>query len=719
MNGSYMSALPARIRRVRQPCVRQPRNGQQRRARVDVVRLLGVLLAAQGLGGHDGTAWAETTGGKAAEASGADGALWSLRPLATYRPPTVNDQARSQHPIDRFVMAKLEERTLSPASPAEPRTLVRRVALDLTGLPPTPGEIEAFAADASPSAYESLLDRYLSSPHYGERWARHWLDVARFAESGGFEHDQDRPHAFHYRDFVIQAFNADMPYDRFVRWQLAGDEWSPDDPLALMATGFLAAGVFPSQITEDEFELARYDQLDDMVTTTGVAFLGMTFGCARCHDHKYDPVTTHDYYSLAASFATTIPARARLELSSPHGKWLARREFSGELRRLKQKLEALPADSEQQRKALRDQLAAVRQQSPESYPVPVRIGSEGLPPIAHHADGRGYPHFYPEVHHLERGDPHQKGDVAKQAFPPILRRDDTASGRWWRSPPTECRTSFRRRALSSWLTDSEYGAGHLLARVIVNRLWQHHFGQGIVATPNDFGTQGARPTHPELLDWLATELIGGAWRLKRMHRLIMTSRTYRQSCGFHAENARRDPENRYLWRQNYCRLEAEAIRDSLLAVTDLLDKRMYGPGTLDEYMRRRSIYFTVKRSKMIACLQVLDAPEPLVSIARRATTTTAPQALMFMNSPLSVSCSRALARRVAPLSDLSLETAIRQVYRRALGRSPSAAEVNLHHTQITQDMRDYQEMYGSRARRMALANFAQIVLSLNEFVYRP
>ncbi len=701
------------------PRTGRPINGPTRRLRVDTMRLLVVLVAVPSAGGPPGMTWAATTGGRAADASGADTRFWSFRPLAAPRPPAVETSVGSEHPIDRFVQAKLEERTLSPAAQADCRTLIRRVALDLTGLPPSPGEIDAFAVDPSPSAYASLLDRFLASPHYGERWARHWLDVARFAESGGFEHDQDRPHAFHYRDFVIQALNADMPYDQFVRWQLAGDEWSPDEPLAMMATGFLAAGVFPSQITEDEFELARYDQLDDMVTTTGVAFLGMTFGCARCHDHKYDPVTTRDYYRLAASFATTIPARARLKLTSPHGKRFARHEFAGEVRRLKQQLEALAADQEQQRNELQNQLSMLREKSPESYPVPVRIGSEGLPPIAHHADGRGYPHFYPEVHHLKRGDPNQKEEVARQGFPPLLRHHDTALDRWWRSPPAGCRTSFRRRALSSWLTDSERGAGHLLARVIVNRLWQHHFGRGIVATPNDFGTQGARPTHPELLDWLATELIRGGWRLKRVHRLIMTSRAYRQSCDHDAENARRDPDNQYFWKQGYRRLEAEAIRDSLLAVSGMLDRRMFGPGMLDQQTRRRSIYFTIKRSRMISCLQVLDTPEPLVSIARRASTTTAPQALLFLNSPLFVSCSRALARRIEPSSDASLNSAICELYRLALGRSPTAVELALHRTQIAQDLRDYRKTYGDSARCMALANFTQLVLALNEFVYQP
>ncbi|MGH7130121.1 MAG: DUF1549 and DUF1553 domain-containing protein, partial [Planctomycetaceae bacterium] len=340
--------------------------------------------------------------------------------------------------------------------------------------------------------------------------------MARFAESHGYEQDYDRPHAYHYRDFLIRAFNADMPYDRFVRWQLAGDELAPGDPLAMTATGFLGAGVFPTQLTEQEFESARYDELDDMTATTGVAFLGLSIGCARCHDHKFDPIPTRDYYRLAATFTTTIRSEIDLVLE------------------------------------------------PGGEPVKVMVASEGFPHMKHHADERGFPHFYEKTFFLQRGDVHQKDGAATQGFLQVLMRGEHQPSHWQIEPPDDwTRTSFRRAALANWITDPQHGAGHLAARVMVNRLWQHHFGRGIVATPNDFGMQGERPTHPELLDWLAAELIGSAefgvrnaelsgnaecgvenaelekthsalrtphsWSLKRLHRLIMTSAVYMQS----------------------------------------------------------------------------------------------------------------------------------------------------------------------------------------------
>ena len=612
--------------------------------------------------------------------SEADRQFWSFQPLANADPPEVDDDSWARTPVDRYILAKLREQGLTPNADAEPRKLVRRLYLDVTGLPPTPEEVAQFLADGE-GAYERLVDKLLASPHFGERWARHWLDVARFAESDGFEHDKDRPHAYHYRDFVIRAINDDLPFDQFVRWQLAGDEIAAENPLAWMATGFLTAGVFPTQITESEFERTRYDQLDDMLSTTGVAFLGLTFGCARCHDHKFDPIAAEDYYRLLSTFTSTIRTEPERDLSS------------------------LPGAAEQ------------------ATPVKIQVGSEGLPPVENHADGRGYPHFYPVTHVLSRGDPLQKEQVATQNFLPVLMRNGYDAAHWQEPPPENSPTSYRRRSFANWMTDVDNGAGHLLARVIVNRLWQHHIGRGLVATPNDFGMQGERPTHPELLDWLASELIRNGWRLKPIHKLILTSSAYRQGSQFHADNAAIDPQNAWCWRFEPRRLDAETVRDAVLACGGLLDRQMYGPGSLDEATLRRSVYFTVKRSQMISSMQLFDMPEPLVSIGSRASTTTAPQALWFMNGPVARRAAEGFAARLeepaARLANLKqpLDAAVTEAFLVALAREPSQQERDHWLRMIDADIVDFTTAGHPDSRQRALVNFCQLLMSTNEFLY--
>ena len=345
------------------------------------------------------------------------------------------------------------------------------------------------------------------------------------------------------------------------------------------------------------------------------------------------------------------------------------------------------------------------------------IASEGLRPVSNRSDSRGYPHFYPETYVLVRGDPNQKQGVAKMSFIPPLMRNGKSKSYWEQQAPAGSRTSFRRASLANWLTDAEHGAGHLLARVIVNRIWQHHFGRGIVATPNDFGTQGARPTHPDLLDWLAQRLIDEGWRLKPIHQLIMASGVYRQQSSFDHERALTDPENQLLWRYDYRRLQAEVVRDSMLAMSGLLDRTMYGPGTLDEAMNRRSIYFTVKRSKLIPCMQLFDMPESLVSIADRSSTTIAPQALMFLNSSYVRRCAEAMAREIVPEAEVSSAEVIDQGYRIVLSRSPTESELAAHQRQIDIEIGEYRAAGEQQPELMAVANFCQLMFSLNEFIY--
>lgn len=628
-------------------------------------QLLAVVLSVIVLSGTPGAEEPVGDAFASSRPSAEERAFWSFRPLEATPPPAVRNLAWCHNAVDRFILSQLEQQGLAPNDRADRRTLLRRAHFSLLGLPPQPEEIEAFRGEGPPSAWNDRVDRLLASPRYGERWARHWMDVARFAESGGFEHDDDRPNAYHYRDFLVAAFNDDLPFDRFVRWQLAGDELAPEDPLALMATGFLGAGVFPSQLTEAEFESARYDELDDMVTTTGVAFLGLSIGCARCHDHKYDPIPSRDYYRLATAFTTAI-----------RGEITTRADWQ-------------QADHK------------------------VLVTSEGLPRLKHHADGRGFPHFYKQTYYLSRGDVQQKQGVADVGFLQVLVAPQTDEARWRRAAPVGwTRTSFRRASLAGWLTDVERGAGRLVARVIVNRLWHYHFGRGLVETTNDFGRQGERPSHPGLLDWLASELIRGGWRLKPIHRLMLTSSVYCQDGEVDPARQQRDLENRLWWHRPRQRLEAEAIRDALLSVSDRLDPTMFGKGSLDEAVARRSVYLTVKRSRLAPTMMLFDWPEHLVSIGRRSKTTTASQALAFMNSPVGRGYARALEARLPAARDT-----FGYAWQLALGRDPRTDEREMIAVFLRRQEQIYRRAGRTDAARTARVDLCQALLGMNEFIY--
>lgn len=593
--------------------------------------------------------------------------FWSFRPLAQVKVPGTGLAGWVRTPIDNFIAAALDAKGLQPNPPADRRTLIRRAYQVLIGLPPTPEQVNAFIRDEDPNAYEKLIDRVLASPHYGERWARHWMDIARFAESHGYEQDYKRPFAFYYRDFLIKALNQDMPYDQFLRWQVAGDELAPSEPLALTATGFLGGGAFPTQLTEMEFESARYDELDDMANTTGLAMLGLSIGCARCHDHKYDPIPTHDYYRMVATFTTTI--RSEIELPM----------------------------------------------TPGQKPNTVMVAGEGVKPMKHHADGRGFPHFYKETFFLKRGDVRQKQDVVQPGFLQVLMRNGKDETHWRTGiSNASTRTSLRRSALANWLTDVDSGAGHLAARVIVNRLWQHPFGRGIVATPNDFGLQGTAPSHPELLDWLANDLIKNGWQLKRLHKLIMTSAVFMQNNAFDETRAKIDRDNVLLWRWTPRRLEAEPIRDSMLHVAGMLDRTMYGAGSLDENMRRRSVYFFIKRSELIPMMMLFDWPEHLVSIGQRSVTTTPTQALAFMNSPQGRQYAQGFASR---LGGKATPAAVARGYQLAFGRDPTTQELTLLSSFVVNQAASYRQGGRTDAEQLALIDFCQTLLGLNEFIY--
>ena len=833
---------------------------------------------------------------------------WAFRPLAPSTVPDVKNPTWAKSPIDRFLLAKLEAKGLTPNAPVSRVKLIRRAYFDLWGLPPTPAQIDAFVSDPAPDAYAKLVDELLAGPAYGERWGRHWLDIVRFAESGGYEFDGNRTGAYHYRDWVIRSLNQDMPYDQFVRTQIAGEVLKPGDYDAASATGFLVAGPYPGQTTSKTLSLIRYNHLDDMVSTIGSGMLGLTIGCARCHDHKYDPLLQQDYYRLVADLSRTDSTNAKLDPqpeiykkakehfdavhaplnaaiakfekeqmpdraaawfakagSAPAPTWmildLVEAKGKAPLRKLPDgsakpigKIE--PTDTitlvvqthQKNLKSLRLEALAdkdfpksgpgleanggfvMTELSVQATPIagkgkatPVKLrGVDGktawsLPPNEHGKDvavqydivgdlgdtaglqltitmkfdakkgaiGRPrvslstqaeprsltaageFQHaqeaatvlrasegkvtaanlpivahwFRPldadfdalrkasddmlvkvpvpepklmevfaaqgnrggEVHFLIRGEVERKGPKAEPGYIQVLSRTDEKPAK----------TVDPRVGLADWLTNVDAGAGPLLARVLANRLWQHHFGRGIVATPNDFGVQGEAPTHPELLDHLAQELIRGGWKLKPLHKEIMLSAAYMQAGDLRPEAMKADPTNRLWWRRPPLRLEAEVIRDALLAVGGSLDRTPFGPGSLDVNVPRRSVYLTVKRSQPVAMLQMMDAPEAIQSIGERSLTTVPTQSLAFMNSPLVRKQADNLAKQLAPLAAKDVGHALDQAYLTVLGRRPVAVERERMLSFIDRQT----ATYGINGRDQAVGDCCQVLLCLNEFVY--
>jgi mono/diheme cytochrome c family protein len=688
---------------------------------------IGHLVAWIDLGApYDKPLIEKTASKKPMKVTDEDRRFWSFQPLQRALPPKVKNEAWCQTTLDRFVLAKQEAKGVTPNPAVDKRSLLRRAYFDLLGLPPTPEETARFLGDNSPNAYERLIDRLLDSPQYGERWARHWLDLARFAESHGYEQDYDRPTAYHYRDFVIKALNMDLPYDKFVKWQIAGDEIEPDNPLALMATGFLAAGTHSTQITANQVEKERYDELDDMSRTIGTAMLGLTVGCARCHDHKYDPIPTADYYRLLSTFTTAVRSDMDIDLDPARYK-PAKAKWDAEHAALVNALrdyEKQPSSIEiepQPRLAydarwqqLQKAIAAHHRKLPKPTTTKALVSSEGVPAVRTHTQGGD---FLEHTHYLKRGDPNQKGDVAAQGFLQVLMRNPDQEKRWLKSPPKGWHTSYRRWALADWICDTDAGAGHLLARVIVNRLWQHHLGRGIVGTPSDFGYQGERPTHAELLDFLSAELIKNGWKLKPIHKLIMTSAVYQQSPDPDLGKMAVDSENKLFWRRPRTRLEAETIRDAMLAVSGMLDEKMFGPGTLDPNHKRRSIYFFVKRSQLVPMMVLFDAPDSLQGQEQRASTIIAPQALMLMNNANIRGYAKSFAARIGPKDGSTLEDAIRAGYLVALARPPRDDELRESTQFVREQVESYQAANKPDAQQLALADFCQVLMELNEFIY--
>jgi hypothetical protein len=717
---------------------------------------------------------------------------WAFKLPVRATPPGVGAFA---NPIDRFLEKARQERGLKAAPRAPRSTLVRRAYLDLIGLPPTPAQAAAFLADTRPDAWPRLIDQLLASPHYGERWGRHWLDVARYADSSGFEHDYDRPNAWRYRDYVIRSFNDDKPYDRFLKEQIAGDELETTTADTMIATGFLRAGPRVAFREKDNPE-RRYEYLDDLIDTTSRGLLGLTVRCARCHNHKFDPIPQKDYYSLVTTFfgyvETTYPLVPAAD-AAEHGKKLkeivdrqtalrdeikkieapyvealqqeAYRQFPENVQRAIAKAESertpgeqllaqqvieqvnvsraaiaralTPAEAER-RSALTDQIAALEKLKPPPPPeaeivtdgdyrfAPDGDGDEVIgcpkcritdPPsgsFLHEGPGR---YQAPPSYFLLRGDPNAKGSLMAPGFVTVA----TSGNPPTEMPPADGRTSGRRRALAEWIASPQ---NPLTARVIVNRIWHHHFGRGIVATLDNFGRMGDRPTHPELLDYLAVEFTERGWSIKAMHRLIMTSEAYQQASAFEDPGDReKDPQDEYLWRFRAQRLDAEIVRDAILAAGGSINLAVGGPPVFPPLPKellssvsfgvwkpqgdgaetwRRSVYVYRRRGLVFPLFQVFDLPEQNVTAGARNVSTVPTQALALLNDPFVLRQAQLFAERVRREAGDSLEKQIELAYRIALTRPPTRTEMSLAMAALAD---------------RPLVDLTDVLLNLNEFVY--
>jgi hypothetical protein len=628
-------------------------------------------------------------------------AHWAFQPVKKTLPPRVNDSAWVRNPIDAFILAKLEERRWHPAPPAERGDWLRRVTFDLTGLPPSPEEIAEFEDDVSADAEERVVDRLLASPRYGERWAQHWLDVVRFAESEGFEYDRHIPDAWRYRDYVIDSLNRDKPFDRFLVEQVAGDEIAPDDRQCQTASIFHRLGPVRRNAGNPDIALSRNEVLTERTDIIGTAFLGLTVGCARCHNHKLEPISQKDYYRLQAYMAAT--EEHDINLGPPD----ERKAWEVHSKKVRNAIQKLQTKARRAQGAEKEKLSEEIEALEDSIPPPPATIPGTWNDTAHRTP----------VHVLKRGVWENKGEAVGPRPPSVLVADDL--------PELPADVADPRTRLARWLASP---AHPMTARVIVNRLWQHHFGTGLVKTVNDFGTHGDRPSHPELLDWLAATLVESGWRFKPIHRLILTSNAYRQSsrAGRESTAARDDPENRLLWRFNRRRLEAEEIRDAMLAVSGRLNPRAGGPSVIvpvdREIVRslykpsqwqvardpaehdRRSIYLIAKRNLRLPFLEAFDAPALLTSCSRRVSSTHAPQALELLNGKLANDLAASFADRLRVETHGEPRCLIDRAYRLSLGRPPTPREESL----ATAFLRD-----------QPLEEFTLALFNLNGFLYVP
>jgi hypothetical protein len=738
---------------------------------------------------------------------------WAFRPPAREAVPSVRDQSKVRNPIDAFLLAKLEEKGLTFSEPAEPLVLMRRAFIDLIGMPPTPEEISAYIADRSPQAYEKLIDKLLSSPRYGERWARYWLDAAGYADSeGAVSADNLRPHAWRYRDYVIRALNSDKPYNEFLTEQIAGDElfdyksyttYTPDQIEKLVATGFLRTGPDSTYSTEQNFLADRYDTVAGEMEILGTAVMGLTIGCARCHDHKYDPLPQRDYYRLSAILQSaydpydwrspslqcvgvgakcTDEDTRNLRLRSPREE----QETEAYNRPIRERIEALEKSLSARAAPFREKLRAERleklpgelrqdltralgtappQRSEIQKYVIARLEKQLEVPdkeIADHFEEfkNAEKEIRAKIHDeqaklkpdpriralfdmggaptpnriLLRGDVNNPGPLVEAGPPSVL--SGSIAPYKIEKPDYRSDTSGRRLALARWLIQPNHP---LTARVIVNRTWQHHFGTGLVASPANFGKTGLAPTHPELLDWLATEFVAQGWSIKATHRLIMTSSAYRQNSRFVESRHSADPDNRLLSRFPLRRMDADALYDSVLKVAGRLDESSFGPPSeivarpggeivpiAGNSGCRRSIYLQQRRSRPVTMLETFDAPLLNPNCIRRSQSTVSLQALQLMNSDLLRESSRHLAGRVIDSAGDDPGKQVERVFLATLSRRPSPGEAADLRNSLERMREAWRreleanvpaESILQKARWLALASLCHTLLNSAEFLY--
>ena len=724
--------------------------------------------------------------------------FWAFQPVAKPAVPVVKNKQWVRTPIDAFILAKLEEKGLQPNAKADRLTLLRRATIDITGLQPTPDQIQQFLTDKSPDAWEKMVDRLLASPAYGERWGRHWLDVARYADSNGFKADETRPNIWRYRDYVIQAFNSDKPYDEFVREQIAGDELHPGDPDALVAMGFNRHWI--DETNAAALNGRRQETLDDMTTVTGVAFLGLTFGCARCHDHKFDPILQKDYCRLQAFFVNTTFGDGPLPLKDP----TARKHYDEQKAVWEEKTKDIRAEMSKLVEPLRaskvengiktfedDVKAAILMDPAKRNPLQQMMYHTAEPRITFDEEpdartlrglkgdnGKRYAELKkqlaqfdslkpaplpegqfmidlsataPATYVLRGGNIDANGDEVQPGFLSILDPGDAKF-----APPAGINSTGRRSALAAWLTDPK---NPLTGRVMVNRIWHYHFGRGIVATPGDFGMMGARPSHPELLDYLTTYFEDNGWSMKKLHRMILLSNTYQQSSDYTEVSANADPDNKLMWRYQRRRMEAEAVRDSMLQISGLLNDRIGGPGVFPPLPpgvatelsatavaggwrketdaannNRRSVYIFVRRNLRYPMLQEFDSANTFESCDFRKNTVTAPQSLDLLNNDLMIEWAESFAGRVLNDRGLTPQAQIDRAFRLAYGRAATAEEERIASAFLAKQIPIMAGRIAGGdktkpplptglpagvdpARAAAFVDLSQMLLASNEFLY--
>lgn len=674
--------------------------------------------------------------------------FWSFQRVKVPTVPLVKNRSWVRSPIDAFILNGLENSGLTPNAPASRATLIRRAYYDLTGLPPSPEAVRAFLADTSPKAWEKVIDRLLGSPQYGEKWGRHWLDLVHFAETNSYERDGPKANAWRYRDYVIQSFNADKPYNQFVLEQLAGDEMPNRTHEQLIATGYYRLGIWDDEPV-DRLQ-ALYDDMDDVLSTTAQVYLGLTVNCARCHDHKIDPIPQKDYYRMLSFFAgvNRFGDHVQRPLSPEPLVRQHKAEVEAHEARVKQNQMGL---AEIEKKVIPDFSPVEKEefQNDNTRPgiVQKRIGKQITQAeydryVALRKEREEIGKFQPTVldmamtvtedpnprvtHVLMRGNAHAEGDLVEPAFPSVL------------SPPAPLLASNpngdscgRRTAFAKWLVNPE---NPLTARVIVNRIWQYHFGRGIVRTPSNFGFQGAKPTHPELLDWLASTFVQSGWRLKPFHKRIMMSSTYQMSTQSNPKAYAKDPENDLFWRFDMRRLQAEEIRDSILVANGSLNRQMGGrsiyvtipdavlagqsvPGSgwgnsPPDQQCRRSIYIFVKRSLITPIIASFDGPETDLSCPLRFATTQPTQALGMINSAFIHHEAEVFAKNVIAKVGTYPDRQVRFALWQVLQREPTAKEIQRGLHLIGRMQSQHQ-----RSPEEALKYFCVVALNLNEFIY--